>query len=495
MAVAKTCPGLSALEAIGQRSKNVAASRMGSPIRFRCALAASKLVRGVLRKTGHVGGQLPGVIAEKMDPDFLAHIPMPEHLVFVSGTNGKTTTTNLIADILFDNGRMLVTNRAGGNIGTGIASTLIANADAGGHPRADTAVMELDEICFNEVMPYVDPELVVVTNLYSDTFTRSANPDYVFSVMSRNISPDTRLVLNADDLISCRMAPQTKSRVYYAIAPQPEDTKEPQGIVCDLPACPVCGGSLEYDYAHFRHLGHARCTSCGYTNPEPDYVLTKIDHEKHLLTIEERCHEGSPAHEYYLQSLSITNAYNLLAAIVAVREMGLSAEEIAHSLEHGINITTERYQARSVCDRRIVTIASKGENGTATSVALQTVMSEPGTKALIMLLSDGHMAENADEVEYPGWLYLTDFELLDDPSVKEIVLVGATADEQALRLRLAGVPAEKITKVAGWEDAVNAVHPMEADATYIAFAVSNVGIASKAADALAKRIEEADGER
>ena len=100
----------------------MAASRMGSPIRFRCALAASKLVRGVLRKTGHVGGQLPGVIAEKMDPDFLAHIPMPEHLVFVSGTNGKTTTTNLIADILFDNRRMLVTNRAGGNIGTGIAA-------------------------------------------------------------------------------------------------------------------------------------------------------------------------------------------------------------------------------------------------------------------------------------------------------------------------------------------------------------------------------------
>lgn len=473
----------------------MADSRNGSPIRFRCALAASKLTRGVLRKSGHTGGQLPGVVAEKLDPDFLAHIPLPEHLVFVSGTNGKTTTTNLIADILFDNGQLLVTNRAGGNIGTGIASTLIANAGKGGRPRADTAVMELDEICFNEVMPYVHPELIVVTNLYSDTFTRSANPDYVFSIMSRNIPSDARLVLNADDLISCRMAPQAKGRVYYGIAPQPEDTKEPEGIVCDLPACPVCGGRLKYSYAHFRHLGHAVCTSCGYTNPEPDYVLTKIDREKHLLTIEERSHEGCPSHEYYLASLSITNAYNLLAAIVAVREMGLSAEAIARSLEHGINITCERYHARTVQGHRIVTIASKGENGTATSVALQTIMSEPGTKAIVMLLSDGHMAENADEVEYPGWLYLTDYELLDDPSVKEIVLVGATADEQALRLRLAGVPAEKIVKVASWEDGVAAVHPTEADATYVAFAVSNVGIANKAADALAERIGEAEHER
>ena len=76
--------------------------------RFYLAMLASKAAVGALDLTHHRGGQVPGVVAEKIDPDFLSHIDKPDHVVFVSGTNGKTTTTNLLSDLLVDNGHLFI---------------------------------------------------------------------------------------------------------------------------------------------------------------------------------------------------------------------------------------------------------------------------------------------------------------------------------------------------------------------------------------------------
>ena len=78
------------------------------------------------------------------------------------------------------------------------------------------------------------------------------------------------------------MAPQNHNKVFFSIAELPDDTPDPQGIVCDLTACPECGGRLEYDYCHLRHLGRARCTACGLTNPEAQYVMRSQATERTL---------------------------------------------------------------------------------------------------------------------------------------------------------------------------------------------------------------------
>ncbi len=462
--------------------------------RFYLAMLASKAAIGALSLTHHRGGQVPGVVAEKIDPDFLSHIDRPEHVVFVSGTNGKTTTTNLLSDLLVDNGYGLVTNRAGGNICTGIESTLIKNASVSGAQRERYAVMELDEVSFRPVLPRLDPDLLLVTNLYTDTFTRSADPDYVFGIMSHYISAGTRLVLNADDLISCRMAPQNHNKVFFSIAELPDDTPDPQGIVCDLTACPKCGGRLEYDYCHLRHLGRARCTACGLTNPEAQYVMTSVDREAHTFTVEERLIEGHPCSTYHFGTYTVANLYNLFAATVAAREMGLSPEQIARSLDGRVNITAERYMERRVGRHRIVNIASKGENGTATSVAFDTIRKEPGTKAVVLMLSDAHMAEKSTEVEFTGWLYQADYEYLLDPQVRQIVVVGETATDQVLRMSLAGIDPAIVTHADSVPEAIAAVDYAGVDATFIAFCVSNVDVARGDADMLAKIIEEASHE-
>ncbi|WP_085830881.1 MurT ligase domain-containing protein [Collinsella vaginalis] len=460
---------------------------MGTSPRFLLGLAAAKASIAALRVTRHSGGQVPGVVAEAIDRTFLADMPKPARIAFVSGTNGKTTTCNLLADLLLDNGVDLVTNRAGGNIVTGIESTLIKNATITGKPRVDCAVMELDEISFRTVMPHVDPELLLVTNLYGDTFTRSADPAYVFDVMSAHIPARTRLVLNADDLISCRLAPHNTNKVFFSIGRMPFDTAEPEGIVCDLTACPDCGGRLEYDYCHLRHLGRAHCAVCGLESPAPDYEVVEIDRQARTFTVKEHLHPGTPQFTYPLSVHSVANIYNVLAAVVTAREMGLTGEQIVASLAGGVSVTAARFQAREAGGKRILTIASKGENATAASVAFNTIRKEPGTKAVAVIISDSHMAEVPEDVEYTGWYYQADFEYLNDPQIKQVIVYGATSDDIMLRLATAGVdPA--ITKVARSEAEIADLFDLDAvDGAYIAHCVTNVGISHRVADKLVDR--------
>ncbi len=133
----------------------------------------------------------------------------------------------------------------------GIASTLFKDATIlGGRARRDHAVLELDERCAKQVFSHITPELIVVTNLYRDTFTRNAHVGYVADILSKSLPAASKLVLNADDLISGRLAPQCERRVYFSLDELPGDTRAPEGIVNDLNACPVCGGRLVYDYCH-----------------------------------------------------------------------------------------------------------------------------------------------------------------------------------------------------------------------------------------------------
>ena len=459
--------------------------------RFYSALAVGKLASVALEKLGRNGGQIPGKIAETIDPEFLAHIDKPEHIVFVTGTNGKTTTSNLIDDLLQDNGFEPVTNRAGGNVANGIESTLIKNAGLDGSQRESFACMELDELSSRLVLPNVTPDILLVCNLYRDSFMRNANPDYIFDVLSSNISPETELILNADDLISCRLAPQAEKRTYFSIAPLAEDTPGPQGIVCDLTACPHCGAALEYDYCHLRHLGKARCTRCGFTNPSPDYEVTRVDREKHTFTVRENNLPDRPEHDYHIAVYSITNLYNLLAAVVTARRLGVSADDIAASLERGINITSLRYSAQEAAGVRLVNVAAKGENSTATSTAIATICDEPGEKAVVLIMSDAYLAKSPYSSEYTGWYYQTDFETLNDPQVKQVIVVGARGEDLMVRLRLAGVESDRVSLVPDAETAAVILALEGLEGVFIAYDIFNGDQAETCRNAVRARLESA----
>lgn len=465
--------------------------------RYYLALAAGKTAAAALKIARRNGGQVPGTVAEAICPDFLARTPKPERVVFVTGTNGKTTTSNLLDDILLACGFDLVTNRAGGNIITGIESSLIKDARMSGAPRRQVACMELDELSSRRVLPYMTPDVMLVANLYRDNFTRNANPDYIFSVIDANIPALTHLILNADDLISCRLAPQATHRTYFSIGHLEDDLEGPEGIVCDLTACPECGGALEYDWCHLRHLGCARCVACGFKNPEPDYLVTDVNKDAHEFTMRELCHavDGeAPEYTYHIATYSITNLYNLVSALVTARELGVSAEQLQDVLADGkVNVTAARFSEETVEGLRLVNTASKGENSTATSTALATICREPGSKVVVLMLADYYLATNPKKTEFTGWYYQADFEYLADPAVKQVVVQGANSDDLLLRLLMAGIDADTIFMAETEREAADLVELEGIDGVFCAYDIFNGDQAQAFRERVAERIRERAG--
>lgn len=447
---------------------------MHKSVRFYVAVIAAKITFAALKISGRRGGQLPGVVAEKICPTFLAQIDKPKRVIFVTGTNGKTTTTNLLDDILADNHIEFIDNRAGGNVRTGIESALIKNASWTGRPKIQLAVMELDELSSRIVLPYITPDLIVVTNLYRDLFYRSASPEFMFNTLNNSFSEKTELVLNADELISARLGKGNQQKTFFSIAPLEEDTKEPTGIVCDLSACPVCGGQLRYDYCHLGHVGHATCTNCGFTNPQPDFLLKSVNRESKTFVVAELNQPGQPEYTYPIASYTITNLYNLFTAIVAARRIGLTAQQIKASLNKGINVTALRYSEKTVKGKRLVCVASKGETASATSNALSTIKHEQGRKAVVLNILDSyHNKPGVLQTELTSWYYETDFEYLKDPLVKQIVILGYGTEDLVLRLAIAGIDPKNVCIAQTPEQAAEAIDLNAVDAVFWAFAICN----------------------
>lgn len=465
----------------------------GTDARFRLALGVGKLAQGALHLVGRSGGQLPGVVAERICPRFLARVGKPERVAFVMGTNGKTTTANLLGDILRANGVDFADNRAGGNVTEGIESTLMANADLSGAARRQLAVMELDELHSRLVLKDVTPDFVLVTNLYRDGFVRNADPDYVGSVISRAMPASTTLVLNGDELVSARLAPQCERRVYYSVtADLPGDTRAAQGIVSDLPVCPECGGALAYERCHLRHIGQLRCTSCGYTNPDPDYVVTSVDigaDGSGSFVMRERATQGEPGHRYHIAAYSVTNLYNLAAAVVMARLLGVPAEGVARALESGVNVTASRYKDEVVEGVHLVDVLAKAWNVPADSTVFRQIRDDPGSKAVVVMVNDHHKEGRDGFSDFTGWSYSADFEYLADPSVRQVVFAGDRAADFELRMLVAGGDPARITCVASDDEIGDAVR-LDVDRVYWTYELYCRDIVNRAHARVAERLRE-----
>ena len=184
-------------------------------LRFLLALWLAKLSVPALKITRHNGTDFPGSLALKLCPDFLRYVGKPGTIIAVTGTNGKTTVSNLLTDILEEDGKKVLSNRSGSNITSGISTALLRGCDLLGRAKSyDMAVLEVDERASVRIFPYVKPDYVVVTNLTRDSIMRNAHPGYIADILTRSIPQTAAMILNADDLITCGVAPENR-RVYF----------------------------------------------------------------------------------------------------------------------------------------------------------------------------------------------------------------------------------------------------------------------------------------
>ena len=408
---------------------------MKKNLKFYIVLYLAKLARIALKVIGRDATYFPGKLAVTLCPDFLGRIDKPKTIIGVTGTNGKTTVCNMIEDCLKENGYDFIDNHLGSNVNSGLASTLIEGATLTGKQKKDLAVFEIDERSSVKIYPYVTPTYLVCTNLFRDSLKRNAHTEFISNILTNNIPKQTTLILNGDDLIVSNLAPQNK-RVYFGIDRLDTDTDTCENIVRDITVCPKCDSKLEYDFVRYNHIGRAHCSKCDFKSPNIDYEVTNIDFNKMQMTVKSKEEE-----KYDLINNNIINIYNMLATIATLKELGLNREQINSVLKKQ-KIVDTRYSKEKVKNIEIITQLSKGMNPIACSRAFDYVRKEKGNKAVIVILDDLHEAANSSE--NIAWHYDTDYEFLNDESIKQILIAGARYLDTFVRLEIAGVPKEKI---------------------------------------------------
>ena len=131
-------------------------------IRYYFALWAAKLSIIALKITKHNGTNFPGVLALRICPDFLKYIGKPQKIIAVTGTNGKTTVSNMLLDMLTMDVKRVMNNKMGSNINSGIASSLFYGASLGGRCRYELALFEVAERSAMRIYPYLQPGDIIL---------------------------------------------------------------------------------------------------------------------------------------------------------------------------------------------------------------------------------------------------------------------------------------------------------------------------------------------
>ena len=451
-------------------------------IRYIIALWAAKLSITALKITGHNGTNFPGIVALKLCPLFLKYAKKPKKVLAVTGTNGKTTCSNLITDILRLDNKKVLNNSAGSNIDTGIATALVQGMNFLGMERYEIGVFEVDERSAKRVFPYLNPEFLLITNLSRDSIMRNAHPEYIADFLSRHIPDDSILILNADDLISAGIAPLNR-RVYYGIEKLDGDITECRNLINDFQICPSCSHKLKYEYLRYNHIGKAYCDNCDFKAPTYDYTAFNVDTVRMSLKVV----KGGETGKYRLISDSVFNIYNQVSVISLLGEMGYSNEAVRGFFEK-VNIVESRFEEERFGDKTLYRMLAKEKNAFATTRVFDYISGMPGEKEIIIMNScQGDMKHWSENT---CWLYDCDFEFLNRDNIRNIVLCGPRRLDHRLRLLLAGVDESRMSFAEKETEAPDKLKYFENDNIYVLYGTDSLELGMKVADMVKLRLEE-----
>lgn len=440
-------------------------------LRFAIALAAAKLSVIALKITKRNGTNFPGVVAIRICPDFLRYINRPEKIIAVTGTNGKTTVSNLLRDVLAQAGKTVLNNGLGSNIASGIATCLISGVNIFNREKYKAAVLEVDERSALRIFPYVKPDWMIVTNLSRDSIMRNAHPEYIRKILEDNIPPETKLILNADDLLSAGIAPANE-RVYFGIEKMVGDAQESVNLINDMQICPRCHTKLKYEYVRYSSVGKAYCPSCDFKSPGYDYAACNVDVRSMSMDIR----TGDESEHFSLMNEGTFNIYNQVTVITAMHELGYSLSEIKGFMSK-VDIVKTRYNVTECGDKTVTMLLSKDKNAYAGSRVFEYIASQPGDKEVILMMNClgdvKHWSENT------CWLYDCDFEFLNGHGIKHIIVTGPREKDYKLRLLMAGVPEDIISACETETDAPGLLRLFENDNIYILYGTDSIALAGK----------------
>ena len=378
------------------------------------------------------GSSLPGKAALKICPDILGRVTLPDHIVAVTGSNGKTSTVEMIAAILRADGKTVVYNQEGSNQVEGVTTTVLTHATWGGQVKADVLLLESDERYAVQSFRFFHPTEFVITNLYRDQLTRNGHPEWVYDAILPAIHPETELILNADDPLSSCFARDQERVQWFGLDHWSGDLPAPSGTYHDGACCPLCHAPMAYDYVHYNQIGAYRCTQCGHRKPATDFTATALDLENGSLTL-----DGETTIQ--LAFRSIYNVYNILAAYSLCRRLGVKAETIASTINHYI-LKNGRMQKFTLGAHHGVLLTSKHENSIAYDTNLRYLASQTKPCSVLVIVDAVSRKYFTSET---SWLWDIDFDQLSASQVQRVILSGRYCNDLAERFSYTNLSAEK----------------------------------------------------
>jgi UDP-N-acetylmuramyl tripeptide synthase len=453
---------------------------------------AAGLASRALRLGG--GTNLPGVVARRIDPRTLRKLAatLPQGVALVAGTNGKTTTTRMIAATLAADGRPPLHNRAGANLASGITATALIGSSLAARPRARLGLFETDEAAFPRVLAETQPRLVLLHNLFRDQLDRYGEVDTIatqWRAALETLPSTSTVLLNADDPAIAALGVGLAAQVrFYGI----EDTRHAAGAaahVADARFCRVCGAPYIYRALFYAHIGHYHCPRCGHTRPTPHYRLEQLALLGAETSVLRLSYPGG-AFELRLPLPGLYNAANALAAVAACLELYVPPKIARDTLER-FEAAFGRIERINAAGRSLLLALIKNPVGASETVRMLTSRSAlrvdalgddnvlatnptpnaqradvpppthpmPNTQRgdvppttnttrnaqredllhLLILINDRH-ADGTDV----SWLWDAEFERLAG-RVAHATVGGTRAEDMAVRLKYAGVAPERIT--------------------------------------------------
>lgn len=400
----------------------------------------AKLTGGLSRLFGRGGGSaLPGLLAEQSDSQILSQLGerLKGGSIVITGTNGKTTTTKMVQEILESVGYKVITNRSGSNLSRGIVSTLIERIGWNGTIKEDFGLFEVDEASMPAVCAALKPKAVLVLNLFRDQLDRYGELDTTAALIGQAVEPlDTQLYLNADDPLVASLRRYAPGKVHYFGVEEAKLNKLEHDLAADSDHCPHDGALLKYHQNFFGHIGHYVCPRGDFERPKPETVINSYKSGE-AFTVEA---QGQTS-KLYLPLPGLYNAYNALAAISLCVGLGITVARSTLALER-VTAAFGRVERLEIDGRTVYLLLIK--NPTGFNQVIQTFLT--GNKAhSVMVAINDNFADGRDV----SWLWDVAFEEMAGRGHK-IIASGVRAEDLALRLKYAeeGVLVEDHLEVA-----------------------------------------------
>jgi UDP-N-acetylmuramyl tripeptide synthase len=385
------------------------------------------------------GTTLPGKLLWKLDPaaiDALA-TRLPQGSVAVSATNGKTTTTAMVAEILRPHVRV-AHNDSGANLVSGVASALLEARDA------ELGLFEVDEGALPEVSRRVRPKALLLCNLFRDQLDRYGELELVAGRWRAAVAalPHAQLVVNGDDPQVGALA-RPGGRVFGL--DDPRVARPALQHAADSKYCLRCGTPYEYAAAYVGHLGDYRCPNCGHARPPLDVTardieLRGLDGAAFTLVAA----EGEARVELRLPGLY--NVYNALGAASLALALGIGLDDVRDGLAR-FSAAFGRFERIPIGDRRVLMLLIKNPAGA--NEAIRTLVEGAASRVAVIALNDG-IADGRDV----SWIWDVDFEPLLD-GLDRLVASGSRAAELALRFAYGGFDRDRIEVVPALDAALD----------------------------------------